>query len=39
VIQAALDRVFATFPRLAERRQQLAGTMSAASSEVSTAAG
>src|SRR5438128_2011969 len=28
VIQQHLDQVFATFPRLAERRQQLAGTMS-----------
>jgi branched-chain amino acid transport system ATP-binding protein len=28
VIQQQLDRVFAAFPRLAERREQLAGTMS-----------
>jgi branched-chain amino acid transport system ATP-binding protein len=28
VMQQRLDRVFATFPRLAQRRQQLAGTMS-----------
>jgi len=27
-MQQRLDRVFATFPRLAQRRQQLAGTMS-----------